>query len=67
MKIYDTISHRSFEIDPQSINISASRKKAYVLYLHESADKYKVPYATGQLFVNKNLWKKIITKPRKYW
>lgn len=67
MKIYDVISHRSFNIDPQSVNIYASRKKVGVVTLHECGDKYMLPYATGQIFTNMSTWKKIVNKPRKSW
>ena len=68
MKIYDVVSHRTFDIDPESVNVNATKNAlGHTVYLHECADKYKLPYACGNLCVSKKVWKKITTVPRKKW
>ncbi len=36
MKLYDKISHRSYDIDPDNVNIYATRQARFTIYLHES-------------------------------
>lgn len=70
MKIYDTDSHRSYEIDPNSINKAATKRHSLVHFviLHESAaDKWNTPYAAGVLSVSEKVWKKIAYTPRSQW
>ena len=67
MKIYDVISHRSFNIDPESVNIYATRKKVGVVTLNECGDQYMLPHATGHIFTNMSTSQKILNKPRKSW
>lgn len=69
MKIYDIVSHKSFDIHPDSINIYATRRLAgcYGVKLHECADKYKLPYASGVIFASEKVWKKIANEHRANW
>lgn len=36
MKLYDKISHRSYDIDPYNVNIYATRQARFTVYLHGS-------------------------------
>ena len=65
MKIYDVTSHKSFEIDPNSINLAATkRSQSNMVWLHESSDKWNTPYACGALCTSEKTWKKIVSTPR---
>ena len=68
MKIYDTVSHRSFDVSPDSVNLYKTRRsEAHFIYLHESADKWNTPQAAGILCPTENFWKKLVNTPRSKW
>lgn len=68
MKIYDIISHRSYEVDPEDVNVYATRKSSgHFIWLHECAAKYKLPYGTGQICPSEKVWKKIANEHRTNW
>lgn len=72
VSIYDVVSHRSFYINANDVNVMRTKKGAdkhwmhcYV-YVHESA-KTKTPCHLGYFITSNKTLEKIISKPRKQW
>ena len=66
MKIYDIVSHRSFNINPKEINISASKSDYGYIHLHDGA-KSKTPCDLNFLNVSHKTWEELTKMPRKAW
>jgi len=73
ISIYDVVSHRSFYINANDVNVTRTKKEnadklwmhCYV-HVHESA-KTKTPCKLGYFITSNKTLEKIIRKPRKQW
>lgn len=71
MKIYDVISHRSYEVNPKDINIKETRewgRKGIAerqVYVHPGSEYYDSRHAI--FAVSEKTLKKITNTPRKSW
>lgn len=74
MKIYDTMSHRSYEVNPSDININKTKSVDFtycpgkhIIFVHKNT-KYDISSPKyGAFYVSKKTYKKIVNTPRKSW